>query len=88
MALAEAMKAERSNARELWQGLRGLSGYQGVTGVIQFDEQGNVGPVPAGLRGRGRQARGDGAGRRQAPLASLERTTGTALAPVAVQLLH
>ena len=46
MALAEAMKAERSSPRDLWEGLRGLSGYQGVTGVIQFDEQGNVGQFP------------------------------------------
>jgi branched-chain amino acid transport system substrate-binding protein len=87
MALAEAMKAERSNARELWKGLRGLSGYQGVTGVIQFDEQGNVGQFPRVYvveGGKLEEMEADNAKRR---LASFDSTTGAAVAPVAVQLL-
>lgn len=46
MALARALSGENARPRELWQGLRALSGYQGVTGVIQFDEQGNVSQFP------------------------------------------
>lgn len=49
MALAQAAAegAEQgAGLRELWKGLRGLSGFQGVTGYIQFDEQGNVGQFP------------------------------------------
>lgn len=87
MALAEAMKAEDTNARELWKGLRGLSGYQGVTGVIQFDEQGNVGQFPRVYvveGGKLEEMEADSAKRR---LASLDRQAGAAVAPVAVQLL-
>lgn len=46
MTLARAMELEDGSSRELWEGLRSLSGYQGATGVIQFDEQGNVGQFP------------------------------------------
>lgn len=46
MALAQALSGENDRPRELWQGLRALAGYQGVTGVIQFDEQGNVSQFP------------------------------------------
>ncbi|MFP3941730.1 MAG: ABC transporter substrate-binding protein [Thermoanaerobaculia bacterium] len=46
MALARAMEGEDGSSREPWEGLRSLSGYRGVTGVIQFDEQGNVGQFP------------------------------------------
>lgn len=49
MALAQAAEqgAEQgAGRRELWKGLRALSGFQGVTGYIQFDEQGNVGQFP------------------------------------------
>jgi branched-chain amino acid transport system substrate-binding protein len=46
MALAQALSGEKHRPRELWQGLRALAGYQGVTGVIQFDEQGNVSQFP------------------------------------------
>lgn len=46
MALARAREVEDGSAGELWQGLRSLAGLQGVTGVIQFDERGNVGQFP------------------------------------------
>ena len=46
MALARALELEDGSSRALWEGLRSLSGYEGVTGVIQFDEQGNVGQFP------------------------------------------
>ncbi|HSL83553.1 MAG TPA: ABC transporter substrate-binding protein [Thermoanaerobaculia bacterium] len=78
MALAEAMGLEESagGPRRLWQGLRALSGFQGVTGYIQFDEQGNVGQFPRVFvvdHGELTELEGEGARRR---LAALGRTTG------------
>lgn len=64
MALAEAMKGEIHRPRELWQGLRGLSGFEGVTGIVQFDEQGNVSQFPRVYiveGGKLEQLEGDGA---------------------------
>lgn len=46
MVLARALEEEEANPRQIWKGLRGLSEYQGVTGFIQFDEQGEVGQFP------------------------------------------
>lgn len=31
---------------EVWRGMRGIKGYRGATGVIQFDEKGDVGKFP------------------------------------------
>jgi branched-chain amino acid transport system substrate-binding protein len=78
MALVEAMGREESEGgpRRLWQGLRALSGFQGVTGYIQFDEQGNVGQFPRVFvvdQGELTELEGEGARRR---LAALGRTTG------------
>jgi branched-chain amino acid transport system substrate-binding protein len=42
---AEALKEGRQ-AREVWQGMRGISGFDGVTGTIQFDEKGDVQKFP------------------------------------------
>ncbi len=44
---AEALK-KAGNARpnEFWQGMRGINSFPGVTGPIQFDEQGNVQKYP------------------------------------------
>ncbi|HUF78527.1 MAG TPA: ABC transporter substrate-binding protein, partial [Thermoanaerobaculia bacterium] len=75
MALAQACveQAERGESlRDLWQGLRALSGFQGVTGYIQFDEQGNVGQFPRVFvvdQGELTELEGDGAKRRLAILA-------------------
>lgn len=79
MALAEALSGENDRPRELWQGLRALAGYQGVTGVIQFDEQGNVSQFPRVYivrNGKLQQAEGDEARR----LASLGRQVGSSTA--------
>ena len=79
MALAEALSGESDRPRELWQGLRALAGYQGVTGVIQFDEQGNVSQFPRVYivqNGKLQQAEGDEARR----LASLGRQVGSSTA--------
>ncbi len=46
MVLARAIADQEAVSWNLWKGLRGLSDYQGVTGFIQFDEQGNVGQFP------------------------------------------
>lgn len=46
MALAAAMASQEGGPRQLWKGLKGLSGFQGVTGYIQFDAEGNVGQFP------------------------------------------
>lgn len=74
MALAEALSGEKARPRELWQGLRALAGYQGVTGVIQFDEQGNVSQFPRVYIVQGGKLRqADDAARR---LASLGRQLG------------
>ncbi|HLE85637.1 MAG TPA: ABC transporter substrate-binding protein [Thermoanaerobaculia bacterium] len=81
MALAQAMveQAEQgAGRRELWKGLRGLSGFQGVTGYIQFDERGNVGQFPRVFvvdHGELTELEPDGARRR---LAALGRETGEA----------
>jgi len=46
MVLARALADEHASPYDLWKGLRGLTDYQGVTGFIQFDEQGEVGQFP------------------------------------------
>ena len=46
MVLARALADQHANQYDLWKGLRGLSDYQGVTGYIQFNEQGEVGQFP------------------------------------------
>ncbi len=44
---AEALKkAGSARPNEFWQGMRGISSFPGVTGPIQFDEQGNVQKYP------------------------------------------
>ncbi len=44
---AEALKkAGSARPNEFWQGMRGISNFPGVTGPIQFDEQGNVQKFP------------------------------------------
>lgn len=78
MALAEAMAAQEGSPRQLWKGLKGLTGFQGVTGYIQFDEEGNVGQFPRLFvvdQGELTELEPDGARRR---LAALGRTTGEA----------
>lgn len=44
--LAHALADQGRHPRELWQGLRGLDGFKGVTGFIQFDAHGGVGQFP------------------------------------------
>ncbi len=46
MVLARSVADEEAVPWNIWKGLRGLSDYRGVTGFIQFDEQGNVGQFP------------------------------------------
>jgi len=46
MVLARALDDANANQYDLWKSLRGLSDYQGVTGFIQFNEQGEVGQFP------------------------------------------
>lgn len=46
MVLARALVDEDASPYQLWKGLKGLSEYRGVTGFIQFDEQGDVGQYP------------------------------------------
>lgn len=41
----EALREGRQ-AREMWQGMRGISGFDGVTGTVQFDEKGDVQKFP------------------------------------------
>ncbi len=44
---AEALKkAGSARPNEFWQGMRGINSFPGVTGPIQFDEQGNVQKYP------------------------------------------
>lgn len=71
MALAGARRVEDGSSRALWQGLRSLSGLQGVTGIIQFDERGNVGQFPRVWvveKGRLHELASDGEKRRVAEL--------------------
>ena len=44
--LTEAIAAGGHLPSEVWRGMRGIHGYQGATGVIQFDEKGDVGKFP------------------------------------------
>jgi len=46
MLLARVVADEDANPYDLWKGLRGLSDYRGVTGFIQFNEQGDIGQFP------------------------------------------
>jgi len=44
--LAQAVMTQQAQPSQLWKGLRGLDGYRGVTGFLQFDERGAVGKFP------------------------------------------
>jgi branched-chain amino acid transport system substrate-binding protein len=44
--LARALLTEQAHGSQLWKGLRGLTGYRGVTGFLQFDPQGRAGKFP------------------------------------------
>ncbi|HEX2164308.1 MAG TPA: ABC transporter substrate-binding protein [Thermoanaerobaculia bacterium] len=46
MVLVAAIEEVDGSPRDLWQGLRGLRNYHGATGVVQFDERGDVGKYP------------------------------------------
>lgn len=46
MVVAEALEGEGRFASELWKDLRGLRGFRGVTGQVQFDEKGDVQKFP------------------------------------------
>lgn len=43
---AEALRIGGRRPREFWQGMRSISSFPGVTGAIQFDEQGDVQKYP------------------------------------------
>ena len=44
--LVEAIAEGGRLPSDVWKGMRGIHGYQGATGVIQFDEKGDVGKFP------------------------------------------
>lgn len=44
--LVEAIAEGGRRPSEVWKGMRGIHGYHGATGVIQFDEKGDVGKFP------------------------------------------
>lgn len=44
--LARAVMTEEARGPHIWKGVRGLSEYRGVTGFLQFDEQGRAGKFP------------------------------------------
>jgi branched-chain amino acid transport system substrate-binding protein len=46
IVLGEALKKQGPVALELWKGVVGLRSFPGVTGAIQFDEQGDVKKYP------------------------------------------
>jgi len=47
IVLAEALKrAGRAAASEVWKGMRQIQNFPGVTGIIQFDERGDVQKFP------------------------------------------
>lgn len=47
MVLAEALvEAGAANPIDFWKGMRGLGAFDGLTGVLQFDERGDVGKFP------------------------------------------
>ncbi|MGD2114377.1 MAG: penicillin-binding protein activator [Acidobacteriota bacterium] len=43
---ARALREGGRRPSQFWQGMRGISGFPGVTGTIQFDEQGDVQKFP------------------------------------------
>lgn len=43
---ARALEAGGKRPREFWQGMRSINSFPGVTGAIQFDEQGDVQKYP------------------------------------------
>jgi branched-chain amino acid transport system substrate-binding protein len=43
---ARALQEGGRRPSQFWQGMRGISGFPGVTGAIQFDEQGDVQKFP------------------------------------------
>jgi ABC-type branched-subunit amino acid transport system substrate-binding protein len=44
--LVEAVRDGNKSASTFWKGLRNLREYPGVTGIIQFDEKGDVSKFP------------------------------------------
>lgn len=44
--LARAVMSEEARGSQIWKGLRGLNEYRGVTGFLQFDDQGRAGKFP------------------------------------------
>lgn len=44
--LTQALAAEEGRSAQVWKGIRGLDEYRGVTGYLQFDEQGRAGKFP------------------------------------------
>jgi len=44
--LTRALATEEARAAQIWKGIRGLDEYRGVTGYLQFDEQGKAGKFP------------------------------------------
>ena len=47
IVLAEALKkASRPTSSEIWKGMRQIQSFPGVTGIVQFDEKGDVQKYP------------------------------------------
>ncbi len=44
--LVAAMEEGGTRPSDVWKGMRGIKGYKGATGVIQFNEKGDVGKFP------------------------------------------
>lgn len=46
MVLVEAMREGGTRPNDLWKGMRSIRNFHGASGVIQFDERGDVGKYP------------------------------------------
>jgi hypothetical protein len=46
MVLVEAMQEGGTRPNDLWKGMRSIRNFQGASGVIQFDERGDVSKFP------------------------------------------
>ena len=46
MVLVEAMREGGTRPDDVWKGMRSIRNFQGASGVIQFDERGDVGKYP------------------------------------------
>lgn len=44
--LVAAMEEGGTRPSDVWKGMRGIKGYKGATGIIQFNEKGDVGKFP------------------------------------------